>query len=107
LREEADLVFLVEEFFEEELFAELFRTVGWLAELLDDGFTDLPEDAWIAPEDFWAALVDDLEADAPAVEGVRLERLELELFDAVGDAECLAGWLSLEEVEATMALDFV
>lgn len=99
------MVFLVEEFFKEELFAELFRAGGWLAELLDDGLANLPEGAWVAPEDFCAELVEDLEADAPDVERLPLEPLEF--FDAVGDAECLAGWLSPEEVEATMALDFV
>jgi hypothetical protein len=43
LREEALVVFLVEEFFAEELFAELFRAGGWLA--------DCSDDAWAAPED--------------------------------------------------------
>ena len=97
------MVFLVEEFFEEDLFAELFRAGGWLA----DWPADALNDAWVAPEDFWAEPVECLEADAPAVERLPLEPLEPEFFDAVDDAECLAGWLSPEEVEATMVLDFV
>jgi hypothetical protein len=96
LREEALLVFLVEEFFAEELFAELFLAGGWLADC---------SDAWAAPEDLWAELVECLEADATAVERLPLEPLDA--FDAVDDADFLAGWLAPEEVEAAIILDFV
>jgi hypothetical protein len=49
--------------------------------------------------------VECLEADATAVERLPLEPLEP--FDAVDDADFLAGWLAPEEVEATILLDFV